>query len=458
MIKKWLKKLIPRFFLNQYYFLLAFFGAVFYGFPSQKLKVVGITGTNGKSTVVSLSTKILEGAGYKVASISSIKFKINGKEWINDFKMTMPGRFRLQKFLKQAVRAGCEYALIEVTSEGIKQYRHRFIHFDVAVFTNLSPEHIEAHKGFEKYRQEKLKLFKCASNLHIINLDDKSAEYFLKIPAKEKYCYTIEKRKTRAQSSKNLKAENIKTKASGVNFEVCGTLFHLNLLGKFNIYNSLAAVCVGLSQGVSLKICKKALEKVKVIPGRMEVIADKPFEIIVDYAHTPDSLEKVYQAIKKSKFKTQNLKQISNTKIQKPNMICVLGACGGGRDKWKRPVFGEIAAKHCDKIIITNEDPYDENPSKILSGIKSGIFNFSARNALHNDAGGQFPISNFYEILDRRNAIKKALELAQPNDIVIITGKGSEPWMCVEKGKKIPWNDRKIVHQELKKQKLITNH
>jgi len=399
-VKEKIKKIIPGFLLDFYHYFLAAIGAFLYRFPSQKLIVIGITGTSGKSTVVELATKILEEAGYKVASLSSIKFKIGQKEWQNRLKMTMPGRLKIQKFLREAVKAGCKYAVLEVTSEGIKQFRHKFIKFDIAVLTNLSPEHIEAHGGFENYRKTKAKLFEGTKKVHIINLDDENAEYFLKIPAEQKITYGI--------NDVNLLSEG------------------LNLLGKFNLYNTIAAVKVGMALGVSLEICKSALEKIKGIPGRMEIVVKEPFTVIVDYAHTPEALEKVYKTLINSKFKIQNSK-----------LICVLGACGGGRDKWKRPVLGKIASRYCQEIIVTNEDPYDENPNQILSQIKSGIQN------------SKFKIQNLYEILDRRKAIKKALSLAGAGDIVIITGKGSESWMCVAGGKKIPWDDRKIVKDEL---------
>ena len=395
-MKKSIKKFIPSVFLSWYHFKLAFLGAVIYGFSSRKLKVIGITGTGGKTTTVNLTTQILEQAKYKVASISSIKFKIGDKEWKNELKMTMPGRLKLQRFLRKAVKAGCQYAVIEVTSEGILQHRQKFIDFDVAVFTNLAPEHIERHGSFEKYREAKGKLFEQCKKIHIVNLDDDSAEYFSQFPANKKYTYGLNK-------------GDINTR---------NTQFKLHLIGKFNIYNALAAICVGLSQGIDLETCQRALEKTEGIPGRMEIVIAEPFRVIVDYAHTPDSLEKVYQTTHGSK------------------LICVLGSCGGGRDKWKRPELGEVAAKYCDEIIITNEDPYDENPMDIINQVAEGA--------------GQ----RAKKILDRREAIRKALELAQPGDTVIITGKGSEPWMCVAGGKKIPWDDREIVKEEFKKLNL----
>ncbi len=404
-MKELLKKFIPVFLLNWYHFLLAFLGAVFYGFPSQKIKVIGVTGTDGKSTVVSLITKILEEASFKVAAISSIKFKIGDKEWQNTLKMTMPGRFKIQRFLREAVNAKCQYAVLEVTDEGIKQYRHRYIDFQVAVLTNITPEHIEAHGSFEKMRAMNGKLFQITKNSHIINLDDENAEYFLSFSADKKINYQI-------------KEDQILINGNP-------TPLNLKLLGKFNLYNAAAAICVGLSQGIDLETCKRAVEKTEGAPGRMEVVVSQPFTAIVDYAHTVNALVNVYQTI--IGLKTRG----SDTK-----MICVFGSCGGGRDKWKRPVFGEIAAKYCDEIILTNEDPYDENPSQILSDIKSGI------------SKSQFPTPNFYEIINRREAIRKSLELAKPGDIVIITGKGCEPWICVARGKKIPWDDRRVVREE----------
>jgi len=400
-MKELIKKFIPEFLLNWYHFILAFLGAFFYQFPSKKIKVIGVTGTNGKTTVVELLTKILEEAGLKVAVLSSIKFKIREKEWSNKLKMTMPGRFKIQRFLRQAVNSGCQYTVLEVTSEGILQHRHQFINFDVAVFTNLSPEHIERHGSFEKYREAKGKLFENTKNVHVINIDDKNADYFLQFEAHKKYTYGLEQGEI---NNKNIQ-------------------FNLKLPGEFNICNALAATCVGLSQGISLDVCKKAVEKVEGIPGRMELVISRPFKVIIDYAFTPVALEKVYQTITKS------------YKLDANKLICVLGACGGGRDKWKRPVLGEIAAKYCEEVFVTNEDPYDENPMEIIEQVARG-------------AKGRAK-----KIVDRREAIKEALKSAKSGDAVIITGKGSEPWMCVKGGKKIPWDDREVAKEEFNKLK-----
>jgi len=385
-MRRIIKKIIPSFLLSFYHYTLSFVGAVLYGFPSKKMIVVGITGTSGKSTVVELASAIFKEAGLKVASISSIRFIINEKKYENKLKMTMPGRMKIQKFLKKALKSGCKYVIMEVTSEGIKQYRHRFINFNTAVFTNLSPEHIESHGSFEKYKEAKLRLFRHVKNIHIINIDDENANSFMEITANKKIEYGIK--------DANLLPE------------------HFNLLAKFNLYNGIVATKIALSQGISLDVCQKALSKTKGMPGRMEIVNKEPL-VIVDYAHTPTQLEKVYQSLKDKR------------------MICVLGSCGGGRDKWKRPVMGKIAQQYCDKVIITNEDPYDEDPMEIIDQVVGK--------------------TNAEKIIDRKEAIKKALSLANNNDVVIITGKGSEPWMCVANNKKIPWDDREIIREEIKK-------
>ncbi|MCD5396076.1 MAG: UDP-N-acetylmuramoyl-L-alanyl-D-glutamate--2,6-diaminopimelate ligase [Candidatus Pacebacteria bacterium] len=438
-LKEILKKILPKTFVNFYHFFLTFFGALIFNFPSKNLKVVGVTGTNGKSTTVEFITRILEEAGFKIASISSIRFKIGKEKTHNFLKMTMPEGFLIQKFLKKAERKRCNWVVLEVTSEGIKQFRHKFIDFDIAVFTNLRPEHIEAHGSFEKYREAKGKLFEALSKskkykkdkkvkkISVINIDDENASFYLKFWADEKWGYRIEGEQLNSKEiatlyDKILEARDCRIEKEGVSFKVKDKEFNLKLKGKFNIYNALAAICVALSQGIDLEVIKSALEKVGGVVGRLEEVISYPFKVIVDYAHTPDALEEVYKTLIQDLSKENKL-------------ICVFGACGGGRDKWKRPKFGEIADKYCRKIILTNEDPYDEDPEQILRDIEKGI------------QGKEKVV----KIIDRRKAIKKALEIAQSGDTVIITGKGCEPWMCVKGGKKIPWDDRKIVKEEFEK-------
>jgi UDP-N-acetylmuramoyl-L-alanyl-D-glutamate--2,6-diaminopimelate ligase len=419
-MKNFLKKLIPDFLIGLYHFKWSLFFALIYRLPSRKIKVIGVTGTNGKSTVVHLLSGILEEAGYKVASISSIRFKIGKEVWTNKLKMTMPGHGEIHRFLRRAVNQGCQYAVLEITSEGIRQFRHSFVDFEAAVFTNLTPEHIESHKGFENYKQAKGKLFKAVKpeGKIIVNLDDPNAGYFLGFPAKEKYGYAINKQ-PEVPDLKMIIGQEIKLSSLGIDFSVENTQFHLKLLGKFNVSNALAAIGAALAERIPLEKIEAALAKAETIPGRLEIVIEEPFVAAVDYAHTPDALEKVYQTIRE---------------IHSGRIIAVLGAAGGGRDKWKRPEMGKIAGRFCDYIILTNEDPYDEDPQEIISQIKQGIDKTD------------IPLEI---ILDRKKAIGRALSLAQNGDIVIITGKGCEPWMCVKGGKKIPWDDRQIVREEM---------
>ncbi len=399
MIKKIVKKLIPLFLFDWYHLMMAFLAALIYRFPSRKLVVIGVTGTSGKSTTIDFISSIFEAAGKKVASASTVRFRIGKREWKNNLKMTMPGRFAVQKFLRQALDAGCTHVVLEVTSEGIRQHRHKFIHFDTAVFTNLTPEHIESHGGFENYRNEKLKLFYATPGNHIINADDENAKYFLDVPARQKIPF-------------------------GKDFSMGE--FTLQMLGSFNQYNAMAAATVAGVYGIGLDVCKKALEKVHGIAGRMEVVSQKPL-VVVDYAHTPEQLEKVYQT-----FSSRNQK--SQARNQK--LICVLGSCGGGRDKWKRPVLGTLAQQYCQEIIITDEDPYDEDPLEIMQQVAAGIDPEQKPN-------------HYRMVLDRKEAIVGAVAMAKPEDVVVITGKGSEALMCLKDGKKIAWDDQQIARDAL---------
>jgi len=423
-IKSFLRKIIPKSLLRFYHLLLVELAALFYGYPSRKMIVIGITGTKGKSSTAYLTAKILEEAGYKVGLTSTVLFKIGAREWLNPYKMTMLGRFRLQKMLREMVGAGCGYAVVETSSEGILQNRHRGIAYDVAVFTNLSPEHLEAHGSYANYRAAKAELFKSLKKkslggkeiprIIIANADDQEAEYYLGFPADKKFTFTLENKVV--DGIMTISAADIILGADGSSFRVDGQNFSLGILGRFNIYNALAAVTVAVSQNVTLASAAAALAKIDSIPGRFEIIeAGQPFKIIIDYAHEPASMEEMFAAT--------NL-------LAHQRIIHVFGGTGGGRDKGKRAAMGKISAANADYIIITNDDPYDEDQNKIADDIILGI----------KDAGHQ----NFEKILDRRKAIQKALALADDNDLVLVTGKGAEQAMMVGE-KKIPWDDRKIV-------------
>ncbi len=416
-IKKIIHRCAPKRIISFYHLILVFTGAVFYRFPSRKIKVIGVTGTSGKSTVVEFIAQILNSTGHKAASSSSIQFKIGKNIQRNELKMTMPGRWHIQRFLFKAVKEKCEYVILEVTSEGISQHRHRFIDFDTLVFTNLSPEHIERHGGFENYRKTKGLLFASLSKSNkktktiIANLDDEQADYFLSFKADQKIGFGKKK-----QELPGIYLEEMALSPSGSSFVFNGQKIKWSLLGEFNILNGLAAIATVSAHGIDLQKAASALSNINSIPGRMELIMENPFAVIVDYAHTPKSLKEVYKTVREG---------------LKGKMILVLGSCGGGRDLWKRPVFGKLAGEYGDIIILTNEDPYDENPASIIEQIDAGISKeFSGKRFL---------------ILDRAKAIKKALNLAQSGDVIVITGKGSESVICWANGNKTPWDDREMV-------------
>jgi len=400
--------------LSWYHFGLAVLANVIYGFPSRRLIVIGVTGTKGKSTTCNMIWQVLTQAGYKVGMTTTANIRIGDKEWINDTKMTMQGRLRLQRLIRDMVKAGCKYAIIETSSEGILQHRHIGIKYQIAVFTNLSPEHLDRHGSFANYKQAKGKLFKNISgqNIIIANQDDKNVDYFLSFPAFRHITYGF-------SSRADIRAESIQTKPEGNYFIVANHPFYVPLLGEFNIYNALAAIALGRSQNIDWLLLQNALKSFSKMPGRMEEIKSRQgFSIFVDYAHTPESLEMVYQTLRP----------------QAQRLIAVLGSCGGGRDKAKRPRLGELAGKYADIAVITNEDPYDEDPEKIINEVYQGLSGSKVEE---------------YKISDREQAIKKALQLAQPGDIVIITGKGSEQCIVTKKGN-LTWDDRKVVKKHLK--------
>ena len=446
-----IRKFIPQSWLGYYHRLLALSANYYYGRPSEKMIIIGVTGTNGKSTTVSLIAKILEAAGHKVGATSTAIFKIADREWLNDKKMTMLGRFQLQKMLSEMVKAGCRYAVIETSSQGIEQFRHLGIHYDVGVFTNLTPEHLEAHGGFENYKQAKLKLFrqleaqkhkstkaqKHIKKVIIANGDDEHAGDFLDFKVDEKIIFKIQDTRNKIQNNiqysilniQSLVAQNIELKNDGEKFELNGVNFNLQLFGLFNIYNSLAAIAAAQSQGISLEQCKNALEKVSGVPGRMEFIDEgQSFKVLVDYAPEPESLKQLYRTIKEHQLLPEGNR-----------LIHVLGSCGGGRDVARQPVLGRLAAENADFAIITNEDPYDDDPQAIINRVAEGA-----------EQAGKVLDQNLFKILNRRKAIEFALNLAKNNDLVLLTGKGCEQFICMANGKKIAWDDRQAAREALK--------
>ncbi len=410
-----IKKLIPRsifeFFQPGYHYLLALLGAVRYGFPSRRITVIGITGTKGKSSTTEFLNSILETAGKKTALVNGIRFKVGDKSEPNLFKMTMPGRMFIQKKIREAIRSECEYFILEITSEGAKQFRHKFIDLDALIFTNISPEHIESHGSYEKYLAAKLSIAYALekspkkNKAIIANADDKEGRKFMQIRVREKISYSLQD------------VWPYTLDINGVTFMFGGEKIRSSLPGKFNIYNMLAAAMCAKHFEISPAHICGGLETVSKIRGRMESAEEgQDFGVYVDYAHTADSLEQAYCA------------------LGGKNLICVLGSTGGGRDQWKRPEMGTVAEKYCSHIILTNEDPYDEDPQKIIAEVKSGIKEKEVK-----------------IILDRREAIREALLFAREGDAVIITGKGTDPYIMEANGKKTPWDDVRVTREELKK-------
>ncbi len=466
-----LKKLIPRKLFKKlqpaYHYIIAALAAAWYRYPSRHLIIIGVTGTTGKTSSVYFIAKLLESAGYNVGYTSTAMFDDGKREWLNDKKMTMPGRFFVQKILRRMVKNRCQYAIIETTSEGIVQFRHKFINYDVLVFTGLYPEHLESHGGFDNYKAAKGRLFAhlkdCKSKYvndykivcHpqtalkkldytkikktvVINGDDENSPYFLSFWSEEQLIYT-----TNREFNSNTFMENggedkilkdsqifsfsdVNAKADGVSFLFKDQIINLKLLGDFNAVNAMNAALVGLSQGLSLEQLKTGLESVTCLSGKLEKIdLGQDFKIIVDYSFEPRAMKKMYETVK----------IIPHNKV-----VHLLGSCGGGRDQSRRPILGSLAGENADYVIVTNEDPYDEDPELIINQVSAGA-----------ELAGKKKDYDLFEISDRREAIAKALTLAEKDDLVLITGKGAEQYICLANGKKIPWDDRRIVREELSK-------
>lgn len=413
-MKKTIKKLIPKSVfaaLQPYYHsLVALIGTIRYGFPAKKLYVIGVTGTKGKSSVAELLSAILEEAGHTTALINTIRIKVADDSKPNMFKMSMPGPMHLQRFLKRAVDEDCGYVIMEMTSEGAKLNRHHYIPLDALIFTNLSPEHIESHGSFDAYRNAKLTLRDAlitsdkTSKIVVANIDDESGALFLDAPGCTRVPFTL----------KDAEPHAVNERGGLLTFK--GTSIHTPLVGIFNIYNILAAATFAHARGIALEHIKAAVEKTAVIQGRVESVDEgQDFTAIVDYAHTADSLEKLYKA------------------YDGRSRVCVLGSCGGGRDTWKRPEMAKIAAEYCREVILTNEDPYDEDPMAIVKEMANAI-----------------PEKKPSIILDRRKAIREALKRAKTRDVVLITGKGTDPYIMGPNDEKTPWSDRAVVEEELR--------
>lgn len=394
----------------------------FYDYPAGKMRMIGVTGTNGKTTTTYLVRSILQQAGFKVGVIGTIQIMIGNQ--VLPIHNTTPDVIDLQSVLAQMVAAGMDYVVMEVSSHALALNRIAGCEFDVAVFTNMTRDHLDFHGTFENYLAAKSRLFQLVSDpdnhkpgkVAVVNIDDPASDTILH----NSHCRTLSYSVDRVA---DLQAQDIDIQARGSSFVIAlkqETIpIKLRITGVFNVYNVLAATGVALGEAVDGTVIKQALENFTSVPGRFELVdAGQPFSVIVDFAHTPDGLENILKTAQQ---------------FAKGKIITVFG-CGGDRDRTKRPIMGSIAVELSDVVIATSDNPRTEDPEQILLEIESGI--------LKNLTTGK----TYEKIVDRRQAIQRALELAGNEDIVIIAGKGHEPYQIL-KDRTIAFDDREIVRE-----------
>ncbi len=398
---------------------LALSSCNFYSNPSRKFKLIGITGTKGKTTTTFMIKEILEKAGKNVGLIGTVATYINGKK-IEDSDRTTPESLELQKMFNKMVEENVEYVVMEVSSQSLKLHRVDGCDFDLVAFTNFSEDHIseKEHPDMQDYFQSKLKLFNMCKT-GFVNIDDLQGNKIPKMfPDNDITGYGID-------NSGAFLAKDITITNSYVDFKVKLTerneRVKVDIPGRFTVYNALCAICICKKLGIDAENIKIALEKIKV-PGRSEMVENKlEIPIMIDYAHSPESLESILRAVKS---------------YTRGRVISVFG-CGGDRDTRKRPLMGEISGKVADYTIITSDNPRTERPEEIVKQIENGIFKTKGK----------------YEVIvDRKEAIEKAIKMANKNDIIVLAGKGHEPYQEIN-GVKYPFDERVIVREIISKMK-----
>jgi UDP-N-acetylmuramoyl-L-alanyl-D-glutamate--2,6-diaminopimelate ligase len=411
---------------------LAHLGAAWYRFPSQRLRLIGVTGTDGKTTTVSLVHAILETAGQPTGMVTSVNAIIGEKEMETGLHTTTPDALELQNLLARMVQAGCQYAVIEATSHGLAQYRLEACHFDVATITNITHEHLDYHKTFAEYREAKARLFRSlaisarkpnVSKVSVLNADDPSFDYLKDIHTDKQIVYGL-------RHPADVTAEQVDLLPTGTRFTAqtpAGSFpIQSPLVGEFNVYNLLAAIAVATSQDVSFGAIQEGVSRMSGVPGRMEKIdLGQPFPVIIDFAHTPNALRHALEI----------------ARLMTSGRLFVVFGCAGLRDRAKRPMMGEIAAQLADRVIITAEDPRTEDLSAIMEEIARGC-----------EKVGREKGTDFWQIGDRAEAIQFAIDRAEPGDLVIITGKGHEKSMCFGTTE-YPWSDHEAVREALERRK-----
>jgi UDP-N-acetylmuramoyl-L-alanyl-D-glutamate--2,6-diaminopimelate ligase len=394
---------------------LAFLSANYYDNPSEKLKLVGITGTNGKTTIASLLYQMFKKAGYKVGLLSTVKIMVDEVEY--KATHTTPDSLTINKYLDEMVAVGCEFCFMEVSSHGIHQKRTESLHFEGGVFTNLSHDHLDYHETFAEYRDVKKSFFDGLpkSAFAITNVDDKNGEVMFQNTAARKKTYAL---KTYA----DFKAQILENQLTGLVLKINNEEVWTKLIGSFNAYNILAIYGVALELGIESTEALRLLSELESVSGRFQfVVSATKITAIVDYAHTPDALENV-------------LKTIENIRTKNEQLFTIVG-CGGDRDKTKRPIMANIAASFSDKAIFTSDNPRTENPQTIIDEMEAGV---EAQNYKKTVA-----------ILDRKQAIKTACQMANSGDIILIAGKGHETYQEIN-GVRQDFDDMQIVQEILK--------
>lgn len=427
MIKKFIKKITPYFLIQKYHKTKSLLANKIYNNPSKDIFVIGITGTKGKSTTANFIWSVLQNNNIKTGIVGTANIRIGEKEYKNTSHMTMPSPFELQKWMAKMKKENCKVIILEVTSEGIKQYRNLNISFSAGIFTNLTPEHLPSHNNsFTEYKHEKKKFFQQLENenaeLILVNADNKYSDEF--------YNYNIKNKiKISLNNYGDLNAKISTIKSTSTKFVIENEEYNIGIGGDKNVENALFAVAVGKYFNLNSENIKKGLNKIHSIPGRMEKIdIGQNFSVFVDYAHEEQSI-KFLMRMGEEIIKKQNSGRI----------IILIGAEGGGRDKGKRKIMGEIVGEKANIVVVSNVDPYEDDPKEICEDI-----------AVHCENKNKTRNKDLFVIEDRRNGINKALSVAKRNDIVFVTGKGSEQSITID-GKKRFWDDRLVVKEELRK-------
>ena len=393
---------------------LAYMASNYYGNPSQSLKLVGITGTNGKTTIATLLYQLFKSAGYEAGLLSTVKIMAGNVEY--KATHTTPDSLTINKYLKEMVNAGVEYCFMEVSSHGIHQHRTEGLLFDGGVFTNLSHDHLDYHSTFAEYRDVKKSFFDNLpkSAFAVVNVDDKNGLVMLQNTAAKKLTYAL---KTYA----DYRAQILENQLSGLLLKINGEEVWVKLIGTFNAYNLLAIYATAVNLGLDDREVLRLLSNLESVSGRFQfIISERNITAIVDYAHTPDALENV-------------LSTIENIRTRNEQLITVVG-CGGDRDKTKRPVMGHIASNLSDRAIFTSDNPRSEVPEEIIEEMERGVEPQNYKKTV--------------SVVDRKQAIKIACQLARPNDIILIAGKGHETYQEI-KGVKHDFDDMQMVKEIL---------